>query len=103
MRLSEVPVGTAAVVRSVRPGTHGEGRRLEDVGFVVGTRIRVERRAPLGDPTIFEVRGTRLALRRSGADLVEVEPVATADPVPPDLAAALADTPTADVGDGADG
>ena len=73
MRLSELPVGAEAVVRGVDPGHAGEGRRLQEIGFVPGTRVRVERRAPLGDPTVFEIRSTRLALRRRGAELVEVE------------------------------
>ena len=73
MRLSELPVGAEAIVRNVAPGPSGEGRRLQEIGFVPGTRVRVERRAPLGDPTVFEIRSTRLALRRDGSDLVEVE------------------------------
>jgi ferrous iron transport protein A len=73
MRLSHLPIGAEAVVRHVEPGRDGEGRRLREVGIVAGTRIRAERRAPLGDPTVYEVRATRLALRRSGADLVEVD------------------------------
>ena len=30
--------------------------RLMALGFVPGTRVRVRRRAPLGDPTEYEVR-----------------------------------------------
>ncbi len=73
MRLSHLPIGSEAVVRGVDPGRAGEGRRLQEIGFVPGTRVRVERRAPLGDPTVYEIRSTRLALRRAGADLVDVE------------------------------
>lgn len=47
-------------------------RRLEDLGFVPGTRVRALRRAPLGDPTLYEVRGTQLCLRRSEALRVRV-------------------------------
>jgi len=79
MLLSELAVGSEAVIRSVDPGPAGEGRRIQAVGFVPGTRVRVERRAPLGDPTVYEVRSTRLALRRAGAALVEVDAVITRD------------------------
>ncbi len=79
MRLSDVPVGSSAVVRSVDPGPAGQGRRLLEVGLVPGTSVRVERRAPLGDPTVFAYRSTRLALRHSGAALVEVDPEGTTD------------------------
>lgn len=75
MRLSQLPVGSEAIVVAVDPGPSGEGRRLQEVGFVPGTTVRAERRAPLGDPTVYEIRSTRLALRRAGADLVEIEPV----------------------------
>lgn len=79
MRLSQLPVGSGAVIRSVDPGRAGEGRRLQEVGFVPGTVVRAERRAPLGDPTVYEIRSTRLALRREGADLVQVDPIVDAD------------------------
>ncbi|MGB5757577.1 MAG: FeoA family protein [Acidimicrobiales bacterium] len=71
--MSQLPVGSVAVVRAVETGLAGQGRRLLEIGFVPGTVVRVERRAPLGDPTIFEIRSTRLALRREGAELVEVD------------------------------
>jgi len=32
------------------------------------------RNAPLGDPVIYELRGTQLCLRRSEARLVQVRP-----------------------------
>ena len=76
MKLPDAPIGAEVVVAAVAAGDAGQGRRIEDLGFVVGTRVRVERRAPLGDPTVYEVRGSRIALRRDGAALVSVEPVA---------------------------
>ncbi len=75
MQLSEASIGTDVLVVAVEAGDGGQGRRLEDLGFVVGTRVRVERRAPLGDPTVYELRGTRIALRSDGAALVMVDAV----------------------------
>lgn len=74
MKLCDAPVGAAVTVTSVQRGDHGQGRRLEDLGIIAGTIVRVERRAPMGDPTIYEVRRARLAVRRIDAGLVEVEP-----------------------------
>jgi Fe2+ transport system protein FeoA len=91
--LSDLPVGAAAVVRAVEPGPVGEGRRLRDLGFVPGTLVRVERRAPLGDPTVYELRSTRLALRREAASLVRVEPV-DADARTPSATSAARGMPT---------
>lgn len=51
-------------------------RRLLDLGFVPGTHVVVVRRAPLGDPTLYELRGTQLCLRRSEAERVQVRPLA---------------------------
>ncbi|MBS1848568.1 MAG: ferrous iron transport protein A [Actinobacteria bacterium] len=80
MKLSEVPIGAGAVIRHVALGDAGEGRRLREVGFVPGTTVVVERRAPMGDPTVYQVRATRFALRRAGADLVDVDQVERPQP-----------------------
>lgn len=71
--MSEVPVGKAAVIRSVRSGAAGQGLRLEELGFLASTRVRVERRAPLGGSTIYDLRGSRMALRREDAELIDAE------------------------------
>jgi len=49
-------------------------RRLLDLGLVLGTKVRPLRRSPFGDPTAYSVRGAVIALRRSDADAVKVEP-----------------------------
>ena len=48
--------------------------RLADLGFCPGTRVRVVRRAPLGDPVLYELRGYRIALRRGEACLIRIVP-----------------------------
>ena len=48
------------------------GRRLLDLGFVPGTKIQVLRSAPLGDPTVYSLRGTELCLRRAEAERISV-------------------------------
>jgi Fe2+ transport system protein FeoA len=47
-------------------------QRLRDLGLVPGTQVRVLRRAPLGDPTEYELRGYRLCLRRTEGARVRV-------------------------------
>jgi ferrous iron transport protein A len=69
--LSRLPVGAPAVVEAVEEGSPVSVRLL-DLGFVPGTAVRALRRAPLGDPTLYEVRGTQLCLRRSEALRVKV-------------------------------
>jgi Fe2+ transport system protein FeoA len=72
--LARLRVGSLAVVDGVESGSP-VSRRLLDLGFVPGTPVRVLRRAPLGDPTLYEVRGTRLCLRRTEAERVRVRPL----------------------------
>jgi ferrous iron transport protein A len=65
---------TGAVARIVSVDGDGPiGRRLLDLGFVPGTTVRVGRRAPLGDPTEYELRGTRLCLRAAEAARIAVQ------------------------------
>lgn len=79
MKLTRLRVGAWARVESVDERSP-VARRLLDLGFVPGTAIRSIRRAPLGDPTLYELRGTQLCLRRSEADRVRVTPLDAADP-----------------------
>jgi ferrous iron transport protein A len=71
--LADLPPGSVAVVESV-DASCAVGRRLLDLGFVPRTEVRVVRRAPLGDPLEYEVRGTRLCLRRTEAARIRVLP-----------------------------
>lgn len=64
--LTELEPGDAAVIARV-DAADGIGRRLLDLGFIPGTPVRVVRRAPLGDPVSFELRGSRICLRRTEA------------------------------------
>ena len=55
---------------------HGDGavkRRIMDMGITKGAEVRVRRGAPLGDPVEVTVRGYELSLRKSDADMIEVE------------------------------
>lgn len=44
-----------------------------DMGLTRGTRITLVRVAPMGDPLEFQVRGYNLSLRKSEAQLIEIE------------------------------
>lgn len=71
LRLSDLAPGQRGIVERV-DASCPIGRRLLDLGFRPGTALRVIRRAPLGDPTSYELRGSRFCLRRSEADRVDV-------------------------------
>ena len=44
-----------------------EARRLMELGFLPGARITVGQSAPGGDPQVFQVDGSEIALRRTTA------------------------------------
>lgn len=48
-------------------------RRLQDIGFIKGTRVECIGGSPLGDPTAFLIKGAVIALRSEDAGRVLVE------------------------------
>lgn len=72
MRLDELKIGQSGTVVNVA-GTGQIRKRILDLGLTKGARIRMLRKAPLGDPVEIEVRGYRLTLRLSESDFVEIE------------------------------
>ena len=70
--LIDIKIGeTTKVVR-----LHGEGalkRRIMDMGSTKGIEIYVRKVAPLGDPIEITVRGYELSIRKSDAQMIEVE------------------------------
>jgi Fe2+ transport system protein FeoA len=70
-RLSELALGEEAVVEAVNlPGP--AGRRLMELGFLPGNRVTASAQAPGGDPVVFGVDGTLVALRRETAEHLTV-------------------------------
>lgn len=68
---------------SLKPGQSGivhnitaEGavkQRFLDMGITRGVQIRLERRAPFGDPIAVRLRGYSLSLRRDEAKKISLE------------------------------
>ena len=73
-RLDEIEPGQSALVESLE----GEGptdRRLMDLGLLPRTPVRLLRRAPLGDPSVYLLRGYQLCLRKAEAHRIRVRPI----------------------------
>ena len=69
--LSDVKTGDEAIITKVLG--HGAFRkRITEMGFVKGKKVRVIKNAPLQDPVEYEIMGYNVSLRRSEAELVEV-------------------------------
>jgi len=69
--LGELQAGDRAQVVEIR-GSGKHQRRMLDMGFVPGAEVTIVRKAPLGDPVEYRVKGTAVALRRREADSVLV-------------------------------
>ncbi len=48
-------------------------QRLSEMGFVVGKKVSVIKKAPLRDPVEYKIMGYHISLRNSEAQLIEVE------------------------------
>lgn len=71
--LSELENGAVAVVEEVSIEANGHlRRRLMEMGLVRGTRVRLVKRAPFGDPIELRVGAYSLTLRRDEACHVKV-------------------------------
>jgi ferrous iron transport protein A len=70
--LSKLGVGCQGQVVSVS-GDHDIRRRLLEMGFCNGATVEVVRRAPMGDPIEFKLRGYHLSLRSDQANHVSVQ------------------------------
>ena len=70
--LKEVKIGESVKVKALK----GEGpvkRRIMDMGITKGVEIFVRKVAPLGDPIEVNVRGYELTIRKSEAEIIDVE------------------------------
>lgn len=72
MTLDQLQNGQPAEVRRIN-GTGAIRRRLMDMGLVKGSGIEMLKAAPMGDPIEYLIRGYHLSLRKSEAELVEIE------------------------------
>jgi ferrous iron transport protein B len=74
MRLSDLETGQSGVV--VKILGHGAFRkRVMEMGFVKGRKVSTLLYAPLLDPVKYSILGYEVSLRRSEAQMIEVEPV----------------------------
>jgi ferrous iron transport protein A len=75
-------VGPLATLVDLRRGESGvvdridlpndDARRLMELGFLPGTRVTAGHSAPGGDPRVFQVDGSEIALRKETARLMKI-------------------------------
>lgn len=73
--LAELRPGQAGVIVGWRETLDRAAvRRFEDLGFAEGADVSVLRRAPLGDPCVYAVAGSEIAVRGEHARHLLVDP-----------------------------
>ena len=73
--LADLPLGQHAEIASI-DCERRLSRRLMEMGLLPGTRVRVVRVAPLGDPIELRLRNYSLSVRRAEAARIAVSPEA---------------------------
>lgn len=71
--LVDLPLGQNAEIMSI-DCERRLSRRLMEMGLLPGTRVRIVRVAPLGDPIELRVRNYSLSVRRAEAAKIAVRP-----------------------------
>ncbi len=71
--------GDAAILEGIDLPA-GDARRLMELGFLPGMQITAGRSAPGGDPRVFQVDGSEIALRRETARRLTVRRKKVASP-----------------------
>lgn len=71
MKLTDLKIGEEKIILKVG----GEGalrHRLLEMGIIPGTKIKITKKAPLGDPIQIHIRGYELSIRKDDASLITV-------------------------------
>ncbi|MFK4784841.1 ferrous iron transport protein A [Fusobacterium sp. MFO224] len=72
MCLNELGIGNMCKVKKIN--ANGEiAQKLLDMGFVPGTRLKIVRSAPLGDPIKIKIREYIICIRLNEAKLIEIK------------------------------
>jgi ferrous iron transport protein A len=66
--LSDLPLGCSAVITTVAPSV----AELMDLGFIPGTHVTPTYSGPRGDPRVYDLDGSPIALRRASAQHIGV-------------------------------
>lgn len=73
-RLSGLKENEMAEIIGISKESRGESRRrLLDLGFVKGSKIKIDLLNPLGDPNAYLIKGTSIALRKDQASKILIK------------------------------
>ena len=79
LKMSEITLDTLKpgdLARITKVRVKGPARRkLLDMGMVAGSEVELVRKAPLGDPIEFQIKGYHLSIRREEASQIFVQKI----------------------------
>lgn len=70
-KLSDAKLSSVVSVKALT-STGMLRERMLALGFTVGAKVEVVRKGPSGDPTVYNIRGAMIALRKEEASLIIV-------------------------------
>ena len=73
MLFSQLNLGQEATITSINIKDKKIKRHLLDMGLTCGTKIKIKKIAPTGDPMVIELRGYELCIGKSQLEQIEVE------------------------------
>jgi ferrous iron transport protein A len=73
--LDTLKPGEKAKILKVRVKGSSFRRKLFDMGMVAGSEIELVRRAPLGDPLEFRIKGYNLSIRKMEAKDIFIQKI----------------------------
>lgn len=69
--LSSLQIGDIATIQSIGEGLSvAQKRRLLDLGFYPGAKVRPAFKSAMGEPKAFEILGSIVALRKEQTDFI---------------------------------
>lgn len=71
MKLSDLTEGQSGIIAKVK-GQGAFRRRIMEMGFVAGKKVKVIKFAPLMDPVEYSIMGYEVSIRRDEANLIEI-------------------------------
>ena len=73
VNLSNLKIGQTGIVLGINIKEKEIRRHLLDMGITRGTKIKIKKIAPFGDPACIELRGYELCIRKEEMRNIEVE------------------------------
>lgn len=75
MSIDDLKIGQSGIITAV--GGEGALRlRFLDMGLIPGTKVLLQKVAPMGDPIQIRVRGYELTIRKADARMIEIQEAA---------------------------